>query len=119
MKRAFELGIETPKTLEGWADFFPRYTTLPWLNGKKHERIQTMRDYLRIAFNRIPIGVQRKHPMNLLVQELISFPARWRLDHNMYGAPFELWLKNAANRWFPPLKAKVDAHQLSAEVVSC
>jgi anaerobic magnesium-protoporphyrin IX monomethyl ester cyclase len=119
MNRAFELGIDVPKTLEGWADFFPRYTTLPWLKGKKHQRVQTMRDYLRIAFNRIPIGVNRRHPLNKLVQELISIPARWRLDHGIYAAPVELWLKNKANTWFPPLKTKVDAHQLSAEVVSC
>jgi len=119
MNRAFELGIEVPKTLEGWADFFPRYTTLPWLKGKKHQRVQTMRDYLRIAFNRIPIGIQRRHPLHRLVQELISIPARWRLDHGVYGAPVELWLKNKSNKWFPPLKPKVDAHQLSAQVVSC
>lgn len=119
MKRAFELGLEVPKTLEGWADFFPRYTTLPWLKGKRHQRVQIMRDYLRIAFHRIPIGAQRKHPLNRLIQTSISVPARWRLDHDIYAAPFELWLKNAANRWFPPLKSKVDAHQLSAEVVSC
>ncbi len=119
MNRAFELGIDVPKTLEGWADFFPRYTVLPWLQGKRHQRVQTMRDYLRIAFNRIPIGVQRSHPVNRMIQEAISIPARWRLDHDVYAAPFELRLKNAANKWFPPLKAKVDAHQLSAEVVSC
>jgi anaerobic magnesium-protoporphyrin IX monomethyl ester cyclase len=119
MQRAFDLGIDVPKTLEGWADFFPRYTTLPWLKGKDHQRVQTMRDYLRVAFNRIPIGAQRKHPLNRLVHEWISAPARWRLDHDIYGAPFELWLKNAANRWFPPLKSKVDAHQLSAEAVTC
>ena len=119
MDRAFELGIEVPKTLEGWVDFFPRYTVLPWLNGRKHQTIQTMRDYLRIAFHRVPIGVSTKHPLNRLVHELITIPARWRLDHDFYAAPFELWLKNAANRWFPPLKPKIDAHQLEAEVVSC
>lgn len=119
MNRAFELGIEVPKTLEGWADFFPRYTTLPWLKGKKHQRVQTMRDYLRIAFNRVPIGIERKHPLNRLTQQLISLPARWRLDHNFYSLPVELWLKNRANKWFPPMKSKVDAHQLSAEAVSC
>ena len=119
MRKAFELGIDVPKTLEGWADFFPRYTTLPWLSGRRHQRVQTMRDYLRIAFNRIPIGGHKKHPVNRLVHEAISVPARWRLDHDVYGLPFELWLKNAANRWFPPIKAKVDAHQLSAEAVTC
>ena len=28
-QRCAELGIEPPKSLEGWADFFPRYTTAP------------------------------------------------------------------------------------------
>ena len=119
MQRAFELGIQVPKTLEGWVDFFPRYTTLPWLRGSEHRRVQIMRDYLRIAFNRIPIANRRRHPLNGLIHELISMPARWRLDHDIYGMPAELWLKDAANRWFPPLKSKVDAHQLSAEVVAC
>jgi radical SAM superfamily enzyme YgiQ (UPF0313 family) len=119
MKRAFELGIEVPKTFEGWADYFPRYTVLPWLKGKKHQRVQTMREYMRIAFHRIPIAVERRHPVNRLVHRLISIPAQWRLDHDVYGAPVELWLRKKANKWFPPLKSKVDAHQLSAEVVSC
>src|SRR5215471_14924823 len=119
MQRAFELGIQAPTTLEGWVDFFPRYTMLPWLSGQKHQQVQIMRDYLRIAFNRIPIANHRKHPLNRLIHELISIPARWRLDHDMYGLPFEVWLKEAANRWLPPLKAKVDAHQLSAEAVTC
>ena len=78
-----------------------------------------MRDYMRIAFNRVPIGVQRKHPVTRLVHRTLSVPARWRLDHDFYALPWELWLKNKVNKWFPPLKSKVDAHQLSAEVVSC
>jgi radical SAM superfamily enzyme YgiQ (UPF0313 family) len=119
MERAFELGIHVPNSLEGWVDFFPRYTTLPWLNGAKHQRVQTMRDYLRVAFNRIPIGGYRVQPLNRVIHDLISVPARWRLDHDFYALPFELWLKNAANRWFPPLKSKVDAHQLATEAVTC
>jgi radical SAM superfamily enzyme YgiQ (UPF0313 family) len=119
MQRAFELGIEVPQTLEGWVDFFPRYTVLPWLKGKKHEEVQTMREYMRVAFNRKPIGVQRKHRVNRLVHRMISFPARWRLDHDYYAFPFELGLKNAANKWFAPPKPKVDAQMLEAEVVTC
>lgn len=119
MQRAFELGIDVPKTLEGWSDFFPRYTTLPWLKGKKHQEVQTMREYMRVAFNRVPIGVQRKHPLNHLIHDLISVPARWRLDRHFYSIPFELSLKNAANRFLKPPKSKVDAHQLATEAVSC
>jgi radical SAM superfamily enzyme YgiQ (UPF0313 family) len=119
MNRAFELGIQVPKRFEEWADFFPRYTVLPWLNGKKHQRVQRMREYMRVAFNRVPIGVQKKHPITRLVHRTISLPARWRLDHDIYGAPFELWLKNKVNKVLQPPKPKVDAQLLSSEVVSC
>src|SRR5262245_34871942 len=30
-QRAEELGVAVPKSLEGWVDYFPRYTVLPWL----------------------------------------------------------------------------------------
>jgi radical SAM superfamily enzyme YgiQ (UPF0313 family) len=119
MKRAFELGIDVPKSLEGWTDFFPRYTQLPWLKGKKHRDVQRMRDYLRLAFNRIPIGVQKKSFFQRFVHNAIAAPARWRLDHDFYSAPVELWLKDQANRMAAPPKSKVDAHMLQAEAVTC
>jgi len=119
MQRAFEFGIDVPKTLEGWVDFFPRYTILPWLKGRKHSDVQKMREYLRVAFNRVPIGVRRKNSLQRLVHGMIEIPARWRLDHHLYGFPVELWLKDLANRLVEPPKSKVDAHQLEAEVVTC
>jgi radical SAM superfamily enzyme YgiQ (UPF0313 family) len=119
MERAFELGIQVPSTLEGWTDFFPRYTELPWLRGREHRRVQVMRDYLRVAFNRVPIGRTRKHPVTQRVHNWIAAPARVRLDHDVYAFPFELWAKNAANRLLPAPKPKIDAHQLSAEAVAC
>jgi anaerobic magnesium-protoporphyrin IX monomethyl ester cyclase len=119
MQRAFELGIDVPKTLEGWVDFFPRYTVLPWLRGKKHDELQTMRDYLRIAFDRVPIGVKQKNRLQRVIHGMIGTPARWRLDHSFYSFPFEIWLKDKVNRLAEPMKPKVDAHQLEAEVVTC
>ena len=102
MKRAFELGIDVPKTLEGWADFFPRYTVLPWLKGRDHERVQKMREYLRVAFNRVPIGNKTKHPLNAAVSR-IDQPSRALAPRSRcYALPVELWMKNAASRLFPP-----------------
>jgi len=119
MNRAFELGIDVPKTLEGWADFFPRYTVLPWLKGQAHREVQTMREYLRVAFNRVPIGIRTKNLRQRVVHGMISGPARWRLDHNYYSFPLELWVKDKVNQWFEPPKSKVDAHRLEAEAVTC
>lgn len=119
MKQAFELGIQTPATLEGWADFFPRYTVLPWLKGREHARVQNMREYMRVAFHRVPIGKYRTPALSRLIFELISGPARWRLDHQVYAFPVELWARKAAQKLLTPPKPKVDAHQLSAEPVTC
>jgi len=115
MRRAKELGIDVPKSFEGWADFFPRYTTLPWLKGREHQRVQTMRDYLRIAFERVPIAADRRSPVVKAVHRSISYPARARLRHGLYGFPVEVWLKNAVNRLTESLKPKVDAQQLASE----
>ena len=119
MERALELGIDVPKRLEDWADFFPRHTVLPWLKGSEHQRLQTMREYMRVAFQRVPIGRQPKRMLAERLHQWIGAPARWRLDHDFYAAPVELWLKDAVNRWLPPPKPKVDAKQLSAEVAAC
>ncbi len=119
VRRAAELGIEIPDSFEGWADFFPRYTVLPWLNGRKHRRVQVMRDYLRVAFNRVPIAADRRPLAARLVHQALSLPARWRLDHDFYALPVEIWLKNLLNRAFVSPTPKVDAQQLKAEAVAC
>lgn len=119
MDQAFELGIQVPASLEEWVDFFPRYTELPWLNGAEHRRLQIMRDYMRVAFNRIPIRRELSRPLSRRVHEWIAGPARWRLDHDFYTFPVELWMKDTLNRWLPPSKSKIDAKQLEAEVVTC
>jgi len=115
MRRASELGIEVPQSFEGWADYFPRYTTLPWLKGRDHRRVQTMRDYLRIAFDRIPIAVDRRSRFVKTVHRSISYPARLRLSHGVYGFPIEIWVKRLVNQLSESLKPNVDAQQLVAE----
>jgi len=119
MAKAQELGIEVPKTLEGWADFFPRYTTLPWLKGKDHSRLQVTRDYLRLAFNRIPIRADTRDPITRIAQKALSLPARWRLDHDFYRYPAELWLNNKLNERLGLARPKptIDAKRLAQTAV--
>jgi radical SAM superfamily enzyme YgiQ (UPF0313 family) len=112
MQRAAELGIEVPQTLDGWADFFPRYTVLPWLKGRDHRRLQVMRDYLRIAFDRVPIAADRRDRITRILQKAISLPARWRLDHDFYSFPAELWMNEKLKRRAAAMKPAVDAKRL-------
>ena len=123
IEKAAEIGIQLPTSFEGWADFFPRYTKLPWLNGREHERLQVMRDFLRIAFDRVPIAADRRKPVTRMVQKCISIPARWRLEHDALAFPVELWLNNKLKQRTAALKPAVDAKRLEtaaqAAQVSC
>src|ERR1700675_2117493 len=112
MEKVAELGIITPDTLEGWADFFPRYTVLPWLSGAEHNPLQVMREYLRIAFDRVPIAADTRKRSTRLIQRVISLPARWRLDHDVYRFPAELWLNDRLKRKAMEFKPAVDAKRL-------
>jgi anaerobic magnesium-protoporphyrin IX monomethyl ester cyclase len=112
-QRCAELGIEPPKSLEAWADFFPRYTQLPWLKGRDHERLQITREYLRIAFDRIPIATDTRGPITRIAQKTISLPARWRLDHDVYKYPVEIWLNNQLKKRTATSKPAVDAKRLA------
>jgi anaerobic magnesium-protoporphyrin IX monomethyl ester cyclase len=112
MERAEELGIRVPSSFEGWAEFFPRYTVLPWLSGAEHKRLQVMREYFRIAFDRFPIGVDTRKRTTRIIQKALSLPARWRLDHNVYRFPAELWLNSRLNRKKSEFKPVVDAKRL-------
>jgi anaerobic magnesium-protoporphyrin IX monomethyl ester cyclase len=113
MSRAKELGIEPPDSFEGWADFFPRYTKLPWLEGPEHNRLQVTRDYLRIAFDRIPIASDTRGPITRLAQKALSLPARWRLDHDAYSFPVELWANRMLKKAAAASKPAVDAKRLA------
>jgi anaerobic magnesium-protoporphyrin IX monomethyl ester cyclase len=112
MEHAEEFGIQVPTSFEGWADFFPRYTVLPWLKGTEHRRLQVMRDYLRLAFDRFPIGADTRSPSTRLIQKSFSIPARWRLDHDVYALPVELWISDKLKRKTAALKPAVDAKRL-------
>jgi radical SAM superfamily enzyme YgiQ (UPF0313 family) len=41
--------------VEQWADFYPKFQRLPWINARTHREIQRMRDYIRIAYGAAPI----------------------------------------------------------------
>jgi len=112
MEHVEELGIRVPSSFEGWADFFPRYTVLPWLSGAEHKRLQIMREYLRIAFDRVPIAADTRTRSTRLIQKVLSLPARWRLDHDVYRAPAELWINDRLKRRATTFKPAVDAKRL-------
>jgi radical SAM superfamily enzyme YgiQ (UPF0313 family) len=113
--QAEQLGIQVPKTFEAWIDYFPRYTVLPWLKGRDHQRVQVMRDYLRIAFDRAPIALHGPGKFAKALRHLTAYPARWRLDHDFYSFPLELWLNRRLKNIVKLPKPNVDAKPMGPE----
>jgi hypothetical protein len=51
---------------------------------------------------------------------MLSYPARWRLDHDVYHLPVELWLNEKLKKRMPTFKPAVDAKRLEpAGEVAC
>jgi len=73
-----------------------------------------MRDYLRIAFDRVPIAADTRDRFTRASQKALSFPARFRLDHDVYALPVELWI-NQKLKSRAASKPAVDAKRLEAE----
>jgi hypothetical protein len=104
---------DVPQTFEGWADFFPRHTSP--LSRQEHRRVQIMREFLRIAFERIPIAADRRNVFVKGVHHAMSIPARFRLDLGFYGFPVEIWIKRGLGRLTAVAKPKVDAQILESK----
>ncbi|HLH30076.1 MAG TPA: radical SAM protein, partial [Terriglobia bacterium] len=95
-KRALNMGLKEPQSLEEWADFYPKFQRLPWINAKQHARIQRMRDYIRIAYGMD--GVRRRSGLRNTANLLLRPIARARLGAHRYELPLELWALSSLSR---------------------
>jgi radical SAM superfamily enzyme YgiQ (UPF0313 family) len=95
-RQAVAMGLREPQTLEEWAEFYPKFQRLPWINAGAHQRIQRMRDYIRIAYGALPI--RRRSTAREVAHRVLSPIARARLSTHTYGLPLELWSLQAMSR---------------------
>ena len=107
-RHAVEMGLREPQTLEEWAEFYPKFQRLPWLNSERHERIQRMREYIRIGFGAAPI--RKRSKAREMVMRVLGPAARLRLRTDNYGAPMELWLLKSMSRVRSALGLSVRTH---------
>ena len=110
-KRALDMGLREPQSLEEWAEFYPKFQRLPWIDEALHSRIQRMRDYIRIAYGME--SVRRKSGLREVANRLLAPIARARLDANTYEVPLELWALKAMSR----LKNALGFHNVRTHIV--
>ncbi len=95
-RHAVEMGLREPDSLEQWADFYPKFQRLPWIDDKTHQQIQRMRDYIRIAYGVAP--VRRRSSLREAANRVLAPIARARLNRDHYGLPVELWALKSLSR---------------------
>ena len=88
---AVERGVREPRTLEEWAEFYPKVQVLPWLQGRAHARIQRIRDYIRIGYSSRQMVVAPPRGLKGTVQRGLRRLARWRLRTLLTQFPVDLW----------------------------
>jgi radical SAM superfamily enzyme YgiQ (UPF0313 family) len=95
-RQAVEMGLREPGSLEQWADFYPKFQRLPWIDDKTHRQIQRMRDYIRIAYGAAP--VRRRSRVREAAHRILAPLARARLNRYRYTMPVELWALKSMSR---------------------
>ena len=92
---AVRMGVREPASLEEWAAFYPKIQVLPWLQGKRHARIQRIRDYIRMGYSARQMVVPRRRGLRGLAESALRRLARWRLRTLMIRFPVEVWALKA------------------------
>jgi radical SAM superfamily enzyme YgiQ (UPF0313 family) len=95
-RHAISMGLREPGSLEEWADFYPKFQRLPWIDEGTHQHIQRMRDYIRIAYGAAP--VRARSTLRETAHRALAPIARARLNRDRYGLPLELWALKSVSR---------------------
>jgi radical SAM superfamily enzyme YgiQ (UPF0313 family) len=92
---AVRMGVREPASLEEWAAFYPKVQVLPWLQGKKHARIQRIRDYIRMGYSARQMVVPTRRGLRGVLERVLRQLARWRLRGARVRFPVEVWAVKA------------------------
>jgi radical SAM superfamily enzyme YgiQ (UPF0313 family) len=90
-QESIDKGLAPPGTLEEWVDFYPRLQVLPWLSGRKHDRLQAIRQYLRFGYHQVRVGEQSDSWQHRLLFGALKPMARYRLKNHQYRFPLEIY----------------------------
>ena len=92
-----QAGLSEPQSLEEWASVGLGQVELPWLSRKETAQLSRSMSYFMLTnqaskfTNKLRSGFRRK------AMRLLQKPLHWRLKHQAFGIPVELWASMAQN----------------------
>jgi anaerobic magnesium-protoporphyrin IX monomethyl ester cyclase len=91
------MGVKEPQSLEEWASVGLGSNHLPWLQGEDLRRLQRTLEYFLLN-NKIRQTNPEKVRLPRVARRAFAAPLHWRLQHNRYAVPWELWVSRATKR---------------------
>ncbi len=101
-----------PESLVEWAQVDLGANMLPWLRGRAYERLHRSISYFLLN-NEIRKAVRTGARARLL--RSLRRPLRWRLRHQFFRLPLELWLV-AAKNWLTLRRSLLTGRSLGSSL---
>ncbi len=110
-----ERGLREPQSLDEWADIDLGASRLPWLRGSSFAQLKRGISYFLLANELNKAGWQTRSAVSRRVVSLLRRPLHWRLRHNFFALPWELWL-SMAQKWLVVRRSLLTGQPLSREL---
>jgi anaerobic magnesium-protoporphyrin IX monomethyl ester cyclase len=111
-----KLNVEEPRTLKQWGDLALGVNMLPWLQDTNLEAFNRMLEYFLLdrQVNRSKIKATSR--LQTFFRPVLAQAARWRITHNYYKLPLELWLARLTEH-LVRRRSLIDGRELPTEAV--
>ena len=91
-------GMRQPENLAGWADLTLGANVLPWMRGGAFEKVEQSMSLLLLASELAKRFRKAQSRTERALLQALRKPVGWRLRHQFYRWPVELWLYETQRR---------------------
>ena len=91
-------GMRQPENLAGWADLALGANVLPWMRGATFKKVEQSMSLLLLATELAKRFRKTKSRTERALLQALRKPVGWRLRHQFYRWPVELWLYETQRR---------------------
>ncbi|MBV8071019.1 MAG: B12-binding domain-containing radical SAM protein [Acidobacteriaceae bacterium] len=92
-----DAGLAEPRSLEEWASIGLGQAELPWLSAKASEELSRGMSYFMLSNQLSKLTAKLHSDAYRTAIRLARKPLHWRLKHQAFGLPVELWASMAQN----------------------
>lgn len=92
-------GVKEPESLEAWAQISLGSGRLPWMQGKTGRQVRRgTQALLMVGWISKTVRRSGRFPVRLFALRLLRRTLQWRLEHEFFRWPLEVWLLRARAR---------------------